>query len=358
MPISEEQQRPLIYLDHNILDLLIDVKNDWFVDFFLKLGDAFYSEETLSEIHRSGEGAKEFLEVLVKLNARYISVATNERGEVIDNNATLRDVDVYVTFEEFPGRVRSSDSPENRIQDMLFKMFGGLPDRSFGELASEQMDCIKDTSTDLVTDPNLAQLVPREQLEELFSALDIYRTETADIFSEHEGKMDVSQLRDEIGLGPKQLNNIKGPNVIMQIYDLAMERAKKLGYEENTTVDQFLSISEDSLNKDRELLPSDKVRRIYMFLNMIGFNPDSKMKKERRFIAANSDMEHACIAIFADILISRDYSFVRKCAAIYEYLELPRTNIMHVEAGETGLKIDLYSSGDSYVPRSLSDKNG
>ena len=92
MTVADERQRPQIYLDQNVLDVLVDEKNGWLEKAILQIGEVFYSNETLAEIHRSGEGAMGFLEVLARLNARYISTNTNQRGELIDNSATLSDI--------------------------------------------------------------------------------------------------------------------------------------------------------------------------------------------------------------------------------------------------------------------------
>ena len=57
-------------------------------------------------------------------------------------------------------------------------------------------------------------------------------------------------------------------------------------------------------------------------LNTLGYYPDSKVHKERRFIAAMSDNSHASIASFCNILLSNDESFIKKVSAAYEYLEI------------------------------------
>jgi len=58
-------------------------------------------------------------------------------------------------------------------------------------------------------------------------------------------------------------------------------------------------------------------------LNTLGYYPDSKVHKERRFIAAASDNSHASIASFCNFLLSNDENFIKKVNAAYEYLEIP-----------------------------------
>lgn len=60
-------------------------------------------------------------------------------------------------------------------------------------------------------------------------------------------------------------------------------------------------------------------------LNMVGYFPDSKQHKERRFTAAQSDAGHAAMASFCDMVFSRDERFVKKLGAALEYLELGAT---------------------------------
>ncbi|TOB58863.1 hypothetical protein CGK02_22670 [Vibrio parahaemolyticus] len=62
----------------------------------------------------------------------------------------------------------------------------------------------------------------------------------------------------------------------------------------------------------------------------MGYFPDSKVHKERRFIAAISDQSHASYATFADMLLSRDKSFIKKVEAAYEFLGVD-TNTFYIE---------------------------
>lgn len=124
-----------------------------------------------------------------------------------------------------------------------------------------------------------------------------------------------------------QLNNIEPPNVIQQIWSLCLEKLPK---EVNITLEQFFGIESNPIYPSVEFFKYQKVDSIYNMLNMLGYFPDSKVHKERRFIAAISDQSHASYATFADILLSRDKAFLKKVEAAYELLGVD-TNTFHVE---------------------------
>ncbi len=65
----------------------------------------------------------------------------------------------------------------------------------------------------------------------------------------------------------------------------------------------------------------EKITSIYNVLNVVGYHPDSKMKKEKRFTAAMSDAGHASIGSFANFVFSRDIAFIKKTRATYEFLQ-------------------------------------
>ena len=129
----------------------------------------------------------------------------------------------------------------------------------------------------------------------------------------------VKAYREFTGIGPAQLNNIKPPNVIEKIWEAHKEVD---GYREHAfSLEQFYGISLSSVY-EREMLFFEKVLAIYNVLNVLGYYPDSKMKNERRFIAAMSDAAHASMGSFADYVFSRDLAFVKKSRACYEFLKL------------------------------------
>ena len=85
----------------------------------------------------------------------------------------------------------------------------------------------------------------------------------------------------------------------------------------------FFQLKKNPIYPEQPYFKHQKVTGIYNMLNTLGYYPDSKVHKERRFIAAVSDNSHASIASFSNFLLSNDENFIKKVNAAYEYLEIP-----------------------------------
>ena len=321
----DELKRPAIYLDQNILDLLVKAKSDTLQKLICNHGHIIYSDETLAEIYRCGSYAPKFLDLLVKLKARYLQLITDDKGRQVGLSAQVIDVSIVEKYQEFEQRELNSNNDSQHISDMMFKMFGGLSDESFSDIAIRQFADLKETLLEIEIDSD-SSTAEIEMAAMARSILDGASDDFAHALPDNDEQLQVTAMRESLGIGPKELNNIVGPNVIEKIFAKAQETSPH----EVIDIASMMSIKEDPAEPGRELLPQEKVRNIYMFLNLIGFFPDTKMNKERGFRRASSDVEHACVAPFANILLSGDYAFVRKCAAAFEYLEIP-TGIMHFD---------------------------
>ncbi|WP_223283020.1 hypothetical protein [Pseudomonas amygdali] len=127
----------------------------------------------------------------------------------------------------------------------------------------------------------------------------------------------MNNYRVSVGMGPKELNNLKPPRVIEKIWQAyqQLDGYKDQGY----TIENFLGIATNPIYR-REMHSHEKVTAIYNVLNVIGYKTDSKLDRENRHIAAISDAAHASIASYANCLLSADEAFVSKVRAIYEFL--------------------------------------
>jgi hypothetical protein len=130
-----------------------------------------------------------------------------------------------------------------------------------------------------------------------------------------------------MGIGPKELNNIEPPNVLMKIWDIFKTLPP---YDKCASdIEDFFGLKENLIFPGQPYYNHQKITGIYNMLNTLGYYPDSKVHKERRFVAAVSDTGHASIASFCQLLISNDESFIKKTRAAYEYLGVP-TKALHV----------------------------
>lgn len=324
------QGKPTAYLDHNILDLL--VKNPTLA-FKAELKDKFqilYSDENLKEIKRSGENGASYLKLFNELGAMYLKLVLTPQFEVT-GDATITELDTFVAFDNYCENIDPIyENLEQSMSQTLLKFYGGRSDANFDDIKNGQIDAFDDLMSHL---QNLGEeLQETEVNSEINAQISAY---TADMKKKHDSAVaqsanelrkhvddesnysGVKNYRDYTGIGPVQLNNIEPPNVIEKIWEAHSELDGYKGHE--FSIEQFYGISSNPIY-GREMFFFEKVTSIYNVLNVVGFHPDSKMKKERRFTAAMSDAGHASIGSFADYVFSRDLAFVKKTRACYEFL--------------------------------------
>mgnify|MGYP000167291782 CR=1 FL=1 len=324
------QGKPTAYLDHNILDLL--VKNPTLA-FKVELKDKYqilYSDENLKEIKRTGENGTSYLKLFNELGAMYLKLVLTPQFEVT-GDATITELDSFVAFDHYCENIEPIyENLEQSMSQSLLKFYGGRSDANFDDIKNGQIDAFDDLMIHL---QNLGEeLQETETNSDINAQISAY---TADMKKKHDSAVaqstnelrkhvddesnnsGVKNYRNYTGIGPMQLNNIEPPNVIKKIWEAHSELDGYKGQE--FSIEQFYGISLNPIY-DREMFFFEKVTSIYNVLNVVGFHPDSKMKKERRFTAAMSDAGHASIGSFADYVFSRDLAFVKKTRACYEFL--------------------------------------
>ncbi|WP_373931610.1 hypothetical protein [Vibrio cyclitrophicus] len=322
--------KPTAYLDHNILDLFVKHGN---IDFAVMLRDSFqvvYSDETLKEIKRSGSYADRFLNVLNSLNAFHLKLVLTENFEPT-GNATITQRDAFEAFAEYCNQEPIYQQIQDSIIQSSFKSFGGRKGDSFEQIADEQskafadlMSFMREQARDLEeTNPELIYAIENYTVSAQ-AEIDKALTKSKLLMKQNiKNDLDwsgVKEFRNSVDIGPKELNNVTGPNVLVKIWDLFTEKEpyKQLDW----TLEDFFSLKQNLIYPDRPYFKYQKITAIYNQLNFIGFHPDSKTHKERRFVAAMSDLGHASLASFTDALFSIDESFVIKARAAYEYLDV------------------------------------
>jgi len=320
--------KPTAYLDQNILDIF--VKNG-IGEFGRKLAQDFqivYSDETLKEIKRSVGYEKQFLDVLDRLNAWYLKVVLDKSFQPT-GQATLSDYNVYHSYDTFLESDPVFDEIHSSMLQNSLKLFGGRVGTTFDDLKNEQfsayeklhdymlenLEVLRGSYPDLAN--QLEQQINQMKLD-MQSALEKSSRQLTEHVPDPKGWSGIKDYRASLDIGPKQLNNITPPNVLQQIWDICKTKAP---YQElNWELEDFFGIKSNPIYPDMEYFDYQKVTSIYTHLNMLGYYPDSKPHKERRFVAANSDLTHASFGVFTDFLLSRDESFLKKTEAAYEYL--------------------------------------
>jgi len=329
--------KPIAYLDHNILDIFVKNKDLPFASELRGKYQIVYSDETLKEIKRTGDGGSKFLEVLEGLEAMHLRIFITESFKVTDK-AILKKTNPFDAFEDYCKNIEPVyEAMEKATAQSLLKFYGGRVGSDFDDINREQVDSFGslidyvsekvDEIKDLV--PGIEALVATHTKEMQHSFSEALAQSTAELRKNIEDELNYSGVqtyRNHMNIGPVQLNNIQPPSVIEKIWSVY----KTLdGYSGNNfSIEQFLGISKNPIY-NREMYLHEKVTSVYNILNIIGYYPDSKMKYDRRFTAAMSDAGHASIASFSDFLFSRDAAFIHKTRAAYEYLDV-KTQVIEV----------------------------
>ena len=334
--------KPITYVDQNILDFLL--KEPDFQKIFDKM-QIVYSNETLAEIRRSGaNNCESFLELLKIIEAFYFYIEQKEKKTFL----TLKNCDPFQIYKNI-NEQENYEVFEEVVKSMSLlphKFYGGKKELGFSDIYHENnlafnklMVFLKDQIT------VLKNLLNQEELD----YLNIKHLLNADIYQMQQEYESVSSgfidlMMKDLGEGKnlkglnyiyqenmqvaaKQLNNITGPNVLKKIWEVAKNTETYQQYPISEI--QFWGLDKHPIYPDQELTMLDKIRILYDKLNFYGFNADTNMHHDNRYIAALSDQEHAVLGSCCEFLFSMDARFVRKVSAIYEYLNI-KTQVAYV----------------------------
>ena len=213
------------------------------------------------------------------------------------------------------------------LSGMLQKSYGGLEDTSFEDVAKNGAQELKDylnKSLECIDNVEGLDLKLKNSLKEFFAQVpDIVEESGRALANQLDSDSEESQIRqfeEATGVGPRTLKNIKGPNVLVKVWDSMRKGLPDVELDLET----FFGIKPArwSPNPERELTVLEKVNAIYHQLNFLGYYRDLNMKTVRGFNASFSDMTHAALASFCQLLIGSDTNLIMKASAAYEYLGL------------------------------------
>lgn len=321
--------KPTVYLDQNVLDLVVKEKDPAFFSRLMSGYQVAYSDETLREIKRSGQ-PEVFLAALESMGAMHFKFQTDHTFQptgrmLITSHSPFQTYATYLGIEPIYDVMLAAAHQTN------LKLYGGRKDSSFSAISREQVEAfnalMSHASEQLALlgeeQPEIAAAMKQhiEILQKQYElATEVSAGEMAKYIDDASGESGIQAYRSAVGIGPVQLNNVQPPNVIRKIWDMHQELNgyKGRGY----VIEGFLGISLHPIY-GREMHQHEKVASVYNVLNVIGYKPDSSLNKEHRHIAAISDAAHASVASHAQVLLSADTAFVSKVRAIYEFLEIP-----------------------------------
>lgn len=98
--IKNYSGKPTLYLDQNILDLLVKNSLENFETNLKVNFQIVYSDETLNEIKRSTGYESRFLDTLTRLDAHHLKVVFDQSGFIESDKATITRGDLFAAFEE------------------------------------------------------------------------------------------------------------------------------------------------------------------------------------------------------------------------------------------------------------------
>ena len=327
--------KPTVYLDQNVLDFFTKHGFGDLGQVLIKDYQVVYSDETLKEIQRSKGFEDNFLNVLKELNAKYLKFFFEQPSFTSTNLVSINNSDPYYVYKEYCEN-SSYNSFEHTMQQWLYKFSGGRKGDSLLDIHNEQISAFSELITSIMNNSDELPAEVRNQLllytKEMTFQYDSTLKQTKDMMLENieddENWNGIKDFRACLEIGPKQLNNIEPPNVLIKIFDTL--KTLPSFNQADIDIEDFFQLKQNPIYPDRPYFKHEKVTSIYNMLNTLGYYPDSNVHKERRFIAAVSDNRHASIASFCNYLLSNDEHFIKKVSAVYEYLEIP-TSAEHIE---------------------------
>lgn len=325
------QGNPTVYLDQNILDVFVKNGIGEFGENLKKNYKVVYSDETLKEIKRSTGYENKFLSVLKELEASHLKLILEQPGFLITDQSTITDRDVFQAFEEYCQNQTEYGNIESATQQWLLKYSGGRVGDTIADINEEQKEAFSQLMDDMLKNAdelpsdikNKLAAYSKVMIEQFKSSLKESETLMGADIRDSKNWNGIKEFRGALNIGPKELNNIKPPNILKKIWEMY----KSLEPYNNQRVDMedFFALKINPIYPDRPYYNHQKVTGIYNFLNTLGYFPDSNTHKEKRFVAAMSDNSHAAMATFCHLLLSGDKNFVKKVQAAYEYLNIQTT---------------------------------
>ena len=313
----------IVYLDHNILNRMVRGSEDSIRSLYEADGLCpVYSNANLDEIADSSVRRDEFLDLLIRLEAWYLSTPMDGSFNTLDQFVVTK-INPREKINEL-AEARAGHEENVEHLDFLSIMYGGGEGRMPSDVLLEGLEYAANTLRDLLNDPEFNGPNFVEQRNQAIATLENLPTLQEEIRSgfrelderARSGPL-TQQMAEELGIGPTQLNNVKPPNVIQKVWEMV-----RPSYAPTiSTMDEFLttalSFNANSPNTQPEIVT--RVNGLYNLLNILGFWRDEDLNRPRRMKASFDDMTHVGYAISCNALYCGDKRMNIKAQAIYEH---------------------------------------
>lgn len=319
--VLEPRAPMLVYLDHSILNQMLKGREKLREVFAANNMQVVYSDVSLEEISRSVGKEQEFLSLLEALSAQYLRLVLDDQWRYTDR-AVIESVAPTAAYDAYLINQRESPTGDFGLSDLLQKLYGGHANMTFGEIAqSGQQDFgrLLDTlAHELVSSQVSAEVDVNAFLQSLPEMKRVFAatsSETGRMLDADTSRNQVRAIDGELGVGPKDLNNLVGSGILKQIW---IRIAPKIPEEAITFDELFGLVRPRWVTDDRPITKLEQINSAYHQLNFLGYCRDKDMAKG---IGGHfRDLTHAGMASFCSVFLSGDERQVKKARAVYEHL--------------------------------------
>jgi len=311
----------LVYLDHSILNQIQKGRSKLVEVFATNNMQVVYSDANLDEISRSVGKEQEFLSLLEALSAQYLRLVLDDQRRYTDH-AVIENVVPTAAYDAYLINQRDSPIGDFGLSDLLQKLYGGHA--TFGEIAQsgqQDFDRLLDTLAHELAShqipPEIDTDVFLQALPDIKRAFSAMSAEMGRMFDADTPRNQVQAIDAELGVGPKDLNNLEGPGILKQIWDRIIPKIP----EGAITFDEFFGLVHPRwVTDDRPITKLEQINSAYHQLNFLGYWRDENMNQERRLKGHLKDITHVGMASFCNVFLSGDERQVKKAQAVYEHL--------------------------------------
>ncbi len=313
----------LVYLDHSILNQILKGRSKLVEVFATNNMQVVYSDANLDEISRSVGKEQEFMSLLEVLGARHLCLVLDDQFRSTDR-AVIKDVVPAAAYDAYLANQRESPAGDFGLGALLQKVYGGHANMTFGEIAQSGQKDFNQLLDTLARDLVSSQIPPRvdvnavlETLPEMKREFAVTSAEMGRMFDADTPRNQVPAIDSELDVGPKDLNNLEGPDILKQIWSRIAPKVP----EGAISFDEFFGLGRPRwVTDDRPISKLEQINGAYHQLNFLGYHRDKDMAKG---IGGHfRDLTHVSMASFCNVFLSGDERQIKKAQAVYEHLEI------------------------------------
>jgi hypothetical protein len=319
--------KPTIYLDQNVYDKIRRNSLDGFIDYLNENYTTIYSDETIVEMLANKNLSTGYLSILKSLDCKYMEIELTDKHRITDKaRFVTHPVDKIVEMHN--ENENESAGVYEGIMDFGNKLVGGFKEQRFDQLIEKQKESLNnllvnlENQLDSFDEPHRSILYRHIQAakESYPCVFDELSKTINDKIPDQENYSGSNDFRKAVKLGPRELQNIRTPNVVRKIWDLIRENEQIKSA--NLSIEKFFGIDTNPIYPNEDYPTYSKIISMFSVLNTIGYYPDKEIEKPNKYSGAQIDARHIANAIFCSGFLSFDQRLIKKGEAIYEFFNL------------------------------------